>query len=211
MAATRLLFSLVLQAANQPSRFEFRQEARSEGPSDHRSWRSRYHCERRDWVSRGRHKKVKRPGIYLSHVTPGSAADRAGLRVGDRLVRFAGEEVGEESRLGIAIWAASSPTAIVVARGHDEILEMSADLDGEPLRYGISWREDKAEPGTVVLIEVVPQSAAHQAGLQVGDRIYRVADRDFRDGRELSQRLSAPPGPVPFLVERQGASEDRPG
>ena len=91
-----------------------------------------------------------------------------------------------------------------VQRETGEILEVSVDLDGGPLRYGISWREDDGEPGTVVLSEIVPLSAADLAGLAVGDRIYRVAGEDFRDGQQLAQRLAVLPGPVALLIERNG-------
>ena len=93
----------------------------------------------------------------MTNVTPGSAADRAGLQVGDRLVRFAGQEASNESRLGVTIWAASSPATAVIERAGGQTLQIAVELDGRPLRYGISWREDKGEPGTVLLTEVVPQ------------------------------------------------------
>jgi C-terminal processing protease CtpA/Prc len=92
----------------------------------------------------------------------------------------------------------------VIERADGQTLQISVELDGQPLRYGISWREDKGEPGTVLLTEVVPRSAAWLAGLQVGDRIYRVAEGPFRDAEELARRLASLPGPVPVQIERQG-------
>ena len=140
----------------------------------------------------------------MTNVTPGSAAERADLQAGDRLVRFAGQDASNESRLGVAIWAASSPATAVIERHGGQTLHIPVELDGRPLRYGISWREDQGEPGTVLLTEVVPQSAAELAGLQVGDRIYRVADGEFRDAEELARRLASLPSPVPVQIERQG-------
>ncbi len=203
-ATTRLLFSLVADAANRPGRFSFRGECRGEGPADlarlekpipPRAPRLGIAWQRSD---------NDPPGVVVTHVTPGSAADRAGLQAGDRLVQFAGQEAADESRLGVAIWAAPSPAMALVERAGREPLPIPLDLDGPPLRYGISWREDKNEPGTVLLTEVVPQSAACLAGLQVGDRIYRVADAVFPDGEELARRLASLPGPVPVQIERQG-------
>jgi len=200
----RLLFSMVVQAANQPERFVFRSESRVESPAGQ---------ERLETPTTPRAPRLgiawsaqegERAGVYLTHVTAGSAADRGGLQVGDRLLRLARQEVADESRLGVAIWAASSPVTIVVERAPGEILQVPVELDGGPLRYGFSWREDQGEPGTVVLVEIVPQSAAYLAGLQIGDRIYRVADREFRNGDELAQLLSSMPSPVPLLIERSG-------
>lgn len=202
-ATTRLLFSLVVEGANQPSRFAFRREARGERPADRVSLEKpvsprppRFGVS---WTDDG-----DLPGVALTHVTPGSPADRAGLQIGDRLVRFDGLDATDSSQLGVAIWAASSPATAVVEREGGETLEVSVDLDGRPLRYGISWREDQGEPGTVLLTEVVPLSAAYLAGLQVGDRVYRAADEDFRDGNELAARLSVLSGPVSLLIERNG-------
>jgi len=201
---TRLLLWLVVDAANRPNRFVFRQDSRSERPADlARLEKSVSPRPPRLGIAWAR-ENGDLPGVTLTLVTPGSPADRAGLQIGDRLVRFHDVDTTEDaSRLGVAIWAAGSPTTAVVQR-EGAILEIPVELDGQPLRYGISWREDEGEPGTVLLSEVVPLSAAYRAGLQAGDRIYRVADRDFRDGNELAQRLVALAGPVSLQIERIG-------
>lgn len=202
--ATRFLFSLVVQAANQPDRFEFRKESRVESPAVQERLEKPSPPRAPRLGIAWRKQEGERAGVYLTGVTPGSAADRAGLQIGDRLRSLAGQEVADDSRLGTAIWAAPSPATIVVERAGGETLQVQVEFDGEPLRYGFSWREDPAEPGTVVLIEIMPQSAAYLAGLQLGDRIYRVANRDFRSGEELARLLSSVPTPVPILIERSG-------
>jgi hypothetical protein len=203
-ATTRLLFSLIVDAANRPNRFAFRQDSRAERSADlarlENTGPPRPPRLGIAWAP----EDVTSPGVTLTCVTPGTPADRAGLQIGDRLVRFSDADTAEDShRLGVAIWAAHSPATAVVQRA-GEILEIPVELDGQPLRYGISWREDEGEPGTVVLSEVVSLSAAYLAGLQVGDRIYRVADRDFRDGNELAQQLLTLPSPVSLRIERNG-------
>jgi S1-C subfamily serine protease len=203
-ATTRLLFSLVVEAANQPSRLPFRGESRFEGPADLAKLDKPISPRVPRLGIAWQDKDGDPPGVTLTNVTPGSAADRAGLRIGDRLIRFAGQEPSNASRLGVAIWAARSPATAVIEREGGPTLQILVELDGRPLRYGISWREDKCEPGTVLLTEVVPQSAANLAGLQVGDRIYRVADSTFRDADELARRLATLPSPVPVQIERQG-------
>lgn len=203
-STTRLLFSLVVEAANQPSRFPFRGESRFEGLADQTQLERPVSPRPPRLGIAWQRKDGDPPGVTLTNVTPGSAADRAGLQAGDQLVRFAGQEASNESRLGVSIWAACSPTTAVIERDGGQTLQIPVELDGQPLRYGISWREDEGEPGTVLLTEVVPHSAAHLAGLQVGDRIYRVADGTFRDAGELSKRLASLPSPVPVQIERRG-------
>jgi hypothetical protein len=203
-AAARLLFSMVVDAANRPSRFPFRSDSRFESPSDQVQLEKPVAPRSPRLGIAWRREEGVQPGVTIANVTPGSAADRAGLQVGDRLVEFAGREASDEGQLGVAIWAANSPTTAVVEREDGQTLQISVELDGRPLRFGISWREDEGEPGTVLLTEVVPHSAAHLAGLKIGDRIYRVAGRDFRDGNELAKLLSSLPSPVPMQIERSG-------
>jgi hypothetical protein len=203
-ATTRLLFSLVLDAANQPSRFPFRGDSRFEGPADLAALEKPISPRPPRLGIAWQRNDGDPPGVRLANVTPRSAAERAGLQAGDRLLHFAGQDASNESRLGVAIWASSPPAAAVIERPGGQTRQISVELDGRPLRYGISWREDQGEPGTVLLTEVVPQSAAWLAGLQVGDRIYRVADGPFRDADQLARRLASLPGPVPVQIERQG-------
>ena len=73
-----------------------------------------------------------------------------------------------------------------------------------PMRLGISWRSDDAEPDAVIVSHVVAGSAAAAGGLRVGDRIYRVGGRDFSDDRAFAQLARTLPGPLELLVERDG-------
>ncbi len=200
----KLLFSLVMHLANRPALNGFRGQARDERRSHRTAFerplpprppRLGIAWQRRDGESRD---------ILLTMVVPGTPAELAGLRVGDHLVSFAGQSFDDDDEFRTAILAAPSPTNVVVKRGEDEELELSVQLDGEPLRLGISWREDASEPGTLTLSRVVSGSAAHLAGLKVADRIYSVAGTEFSDGNEFLQLLSANPDPTELLVERQG-------
>jgi Peptidase family M28/PDZ domain len=75
-------------------------------------------------------------------------------------------------------------------------------------RLGISWREDKGEPGTVVVTQVVEGSPAHQAKLEVRDRIYELDNQAFPDAAEfqslITSLLDAQVPEFTLLVERRG-------
>jgi hypothetical protein len=75
-------------------------------------------------------------------------------------------------------------------------------------RLGISWREDKAEPGTVLVTQVVEGTPAHTAGLAVHDRIYELDERPFSDAAEfqaaVTNLLDRDAAELRFLVERRG-------
>ncbi len=79
----------------------------------------------------------------------------------------------------------------------------------KPLRVGIVWRNDDADPGVAVVTYVAPGSPAERAGIQVGDRIYRVGGKPFATDAELGQWLRTLPGPLPIQIERQGRISTR--
>ena len=72
------------------------------------------------------------------------------------------------------------------------------------MRLGISWRIDSADPGCVVLNQVVPGSPAALAGLRLNDRIYRIGEREVSEFETVSAESFFENRKVSLLVERQG-------
>jgi membrane-associated protease RseP (regulator of RpoE activity) len=144
-------------------------------------------------------------GVVLRRVTAGSPADEAGLETGDRVVEFAGRPIETSDQLLWAVASAENPVSMVVRRsGHEEPLELTGQLDGSPLRLGVTWRTDDAEPGTVILTDVIPGSPAARAGLEVGDHVYQLGGRDFADEAEFGRRAKTLAAPIRLLLERDG-------
>ncbi len=149
------------------------------------------------------------PGLLVTRVTPGSAAAQAGVTVGDRILEFAGRTVESGDQFRLLVLAAQAPTRLVLQRADAvEPIEMSLNLLGKPVRIGISWDEDRAEPAMVILTRVIPGSAADQAGLAVGDRIYVVNGQRFADGDEFGNLVTHQAGPLHLQAERQGVLHD---
>ncbi|HEY3394681.1 MAG TPA: M20/M25/M40 family metallo-hydrolase [Lacipirellulaceae bacterium] len=75
-------------------------------------------------------------------------------------------------------------------------------------RLGISWREDKAEPGSVLVTQVVEGTPAHAAGLAVRDRIYELDASPFADAAEfesaITSLLDSQAPEITLLIERRG-------
>jgi hypothetical protein len=75
-------------------------------------------------------------------------------------------------------------------------------------RLGISWREDKGEPGSVIITQVVEGTPAHASGLRVLDRIYELNDRRLADAAEfetvITSLLDDQVPELTLLVERRG-------
>ncbi len=143
------------------------------------------------------------PAVRLEMVHPGSAAERAGLRRGDRIVRFAGKPV-DPQRLAAQVLAAPKQVEIDIQRpGEEQSRSVQVTLAGQPLRVGIAWRVDDAEPTLVQVVRVVPSSPAAMAGIRLFDRVYEVNGQRFSSSDEFGKLIAAN-GPLKLLVETLG-------
>lgn len=143
-------------------------------------------------------------GAQVVLVRRGSAAEAAGIQVGDVIREINGEQVTTTADILPLVLAAPPESEVVVERAAaPEPLRLPVLLDGEPVRIGISWRVDDAEPNAVALARVVPGSPAGRAGLLVNDRVYRVDGQSFAGSQEFSELLAGE-GPWQLEVERNG-------
>ncbi|MEN6407726.1 MAG: M28 family peptidase [Thermoguttaceae bacterium] len=203
---TRLLFGLLDELADRPeSTPKFRTVARYESPDTEK----KLEAERPGTIDRlgvgWIEDAAATGGVLVATVRKDSPADRAGIRPGDRIVQFAGQTIRSDDDFFGAVAAARSPAVVMVRRPQEkEPLQRSVALQGEPLRWGIFWRVDDAEPGAVVLTHVVPGSPAARVGLSVGDRIYQVAGRDFLDETKFEKLVNDSSPSLQLLVEHQG-------
>ena len=94
--------------------------------------------------------------------------------------------------------------AHVARAGAEQPLDLTIQLRGQPTKLGIVWREEEAEPGSVMLISIVPGSPAARAGLRPLDRIYAVNGQEFASADELRQLLAAAVMPYELSVENVG-------
>lgn len=145
------------------------------------------------------------PGLLLTQVVPNSAGAVAGLRTGDRILMINGRELHDGEQFRRIVLAARQPLDFAVARsGQGEPLTLKVKPTGAPVRVGLTWRLDDAEPGVVTLTRVVPGSPADDAGLKVNDRVYEVAGERFAKSDDFHRLLLTGERPLPLLVERQG-------
>jgi hypothetical protein len=201
----RLLFHVTDDLADGPEITGFRLAAGSETEKT-RAWRAAHRPQPPGRLGVGwRPQETEARGVRLARVVGGSPAEKAGLQPGDRIVRCDGREIHSGDDLSGTVMSAENPVSLVVERpGRPEPLDLTVQLDGTPLRLGITWRVDDAEPGTIILTHVVPGSPAARAGLQISDRIYRIAGRDFDDDGQFARLASTLPEPLELLVERDG-------
>lgn len=202
---TRMLFSFVRELSETPRLYGFRRASRVETEETRRQREQalpplppRLGVT---WQPSG-----DRDGAVVASVVPRSPAERAGLRAGDRIVRFAGREVHQAEDLRQLVLVAEAPAALVVERaGSAQPITLTAELAGPPVRVGISWRFDDAEPGVAIVSRVVPGSPAAASGMRVNDRVYEIAGESFAGDADFRKLLAGgDERPLEFLTERQG-------
>ncbi|MCA9147176.1 MAG: M20/M25/M40 family metallo-hydrolase [Planctomycetales bacterium] len=205
--ASRLLFGVAYEVADRSDLGRFRAAGPNETPA------SQQQLEQALPASPPRlgvrwYSDDEGPGLLLAHIERGTAAERAGLRVNDRLIEFAGKVITDQDQFRQEVLFAETSVELVVEReGAEEPVKIVAELDGKPTRLGIAWREDAGEPGTVIVTRVVSGSPGRIAGLQTGDRIYAIANEPFTVGRDVFERLTTLPSPIELTIERSGRME----
>jgi hypothetical protein len=201
----RLLFGTVYELAESDEKLPYRKAAGRETPETEKIIASQIALPANRLGVTLDAKPAAEGGVTLLRVTANSAADKAGLKPGDRIIQCAGREIHVDDDLIGAVMTADSPAILSLQRkGEEKIAEIPVDLPGQPLRLGIVWRVDEAEPGTVILTHVVAGTPAARAGLQAGDRIYQVAGRDFADETAFVEMLKIQADPLDVLVDRDG-------
>jgi hypothetical protein len=200
----RLLFNTTLALADAPAPQRFRPQSRLEFTSTRDSAESALPpLPSRLGVQWKPVSNDGEPSVRLETVHPGSAADRAGLRRGDRIVRFAAKPV-DPHRLAEQVLAAPQHVELEIKRpGEEQSRTVQVILAGYPLRVGIAWRTDDAEPTLVQVVRVVPGSPAATAGIRLFDRIYEVNGKRFASSNEFG-KLMAADEPLELLVETHG-------
>jgi hypothetical protein len=137
------------------------------------------------------HEREGATQMIVQRVTPGGAADKAGLQSGDRIVAVEGTALEVEALLPAAVLCAASEVNLEIVRGDQEPQSIRVPLGGRPVELGISWRQDSAAPGAVYITRVVPYSPADRAGIALYDRIYAIDGESFADQDALLDVIRA--------------------
>lgn len=201
----RLLFGVVYELAESNEKIPYRKAAGRETPETEKSLIRQIALPAERLGVALDAKPAPEGGVRLVRLMANSPADKAGLKPGDRILRCAGREIHSDDDLIGAVMTAESPLELTLQRqGEEQPAEISVELSGRPLRLGITWRVDEAEPGTIILTYVVPGSPAARAGLLPGDRIYQIAGHDIGDENAFLEMVKTLPEPLELLVDHDG-------
>jgi membrane-associated protease RseP (regulator of RpoE activity) len=122
---TALFLRLVLDLADRDPLPAFREESRREGPAAQRDLQQTQPLPG-PRLGIAWNQESARPGLRVTHVAPNSAAARAGIREGDRLIELNGWPIDDEAEFRYRILAAREPVRVAVQRGAGFAPELSA-------------------------------------------------------------------------------------
>ena len=205
MQVSRLMFNVLVELADAPSLGKFRSQSRQESTAVQKSLERPLAPPPGRLGIRWDERAAEEDKVVVASVSPGSAAEKGGLRPGDRIVSLAGNEITDLAQFRVVLLAAENPVTAVVERpGETEPRELQLKLPGEPTRLGIGWRVDDAEPDSIFINRITPGSRAELAGLKVGERIVRIDGHDFADAEAFRKAATEAPGAIMLDVEAGG-------
>ncbi len=151
------------------------------------------------------------PSPVVAQVDEGGAAQVAGLRPGDRIVSFKGEENPTWRRIsGLGMLSPGIEVPVVVERGGERVplkLKPSKETQNGNTFGDVGFDPDLgAFPASVRAVR--DNSPAAKAGLRPGDRIVTINDQPTRNNRHVMQTVAETTGPIRIKVEREGQTVD---
>ena len=155
----------------------------------------------------------KAQGAIVSEVAPKGPAEKAGVKVGDLIVRFNGQDVHSQADLPRIVGQLAPGTKVtfdVIRKGKRETLsgtleklkdetgaaEKPSIPDGKPTKtdaLGLSVAPAEGAEKGVQILSVEPDSAAQRAGLQRGDVITQLDFIDVDSVNTYSKIVSSMP------------------
>jgi len=150
-------------------------------------------------------------------ILPGSPAQKAGIRAGDRILALgvAGQEPTPIQAFDDLMYAVTLENAET-----EFTVEVERPADDEPIRKTFRVTSFRPEgsigpmfginvPQDTVIAKMLTTSPAYQAGLEVGDRILAVGGKPVAQLYQAVEALEqAPAGPVVLTIEREGREQD---
>jgi len=146
---------------------------------------------------------IPTPTSRVADVAPGSAAAKAGIVVGDRIVAAGGESLWRWVDLQKKLEASGSPSLPVTVEKENG-QHQDVTLEREKIESGDAWKDSGLSwSSPAALIGVAdPKSPAAIAGLQSGDTIVAVSGVPVANLFALKRRLAEVNPPIEFEVER---------
>lgn len=148
------------------------------------------------------------PDPIISYVVPNGAAEAAGIKAGDKIVSFDGEQSPTWRKIETdAAISPEKPLAVVVERAGNQLpltlTPKKTDRNGQ----AFGDVEMKPETGVqeVLVTKVDPDSPAMKGGMQDGDRIVSVNGSNVSNvGNFMTLVQDSKGAPLSIIVDRNG-------
>ncbi|MFM8551700.1 MAG: RIP metalloprotease RseP [Nitrospiraceae bacterium] len=139
---------------------------------------------------------------------PGSPADLAGMKVGDRIIRVNEKDISSKSELFDAVAKSNGQAMTLDVRRGDLVKTLvvtptpstAQDNGKEVVTYRLGIEET-----TPVITAVMTGSPAMAAGFRDGDRVLTIEGQEIRTWSQMTSLVKDNPGrPLHFQVQREG-------
>ncbi len=206
---SRYALRAILAIANREEPPRFREESQWENETTPQQWLASAPVRRLRLGVWWRVDASSEHPLVVSRVVPDSPAARAGVRVGDRLIRMGETDIRGEAAFRRLVDESPPETKLVVVRdGAESPTELSLKLAGPPRLLGVILQGEPANPGIRLVAFVDPASPAARAGIAVGDRLYAINGRRFTTDDDERVLLPDAHGTWHCQVERNGRLQD---
>lgn len=162
----------------------------------------------REGMSEGGRRPRRRLGAQVTDalkvetVTDGMAGAKAGLKVGDLLKSFDGEDLLDREDLTDALRKAGKKAKLVVERDGKTVeleLDFASAAEEPPQRLlGIQLTEG------MTIGEIFEGSVAEKTGLKIGDVILKIGDKSIEDQNALRAAMNEGGPKKKITIEREG-------
>jgi regulator of sigma E protease len=148
------------------------------------------------------------PAPVAYYVKPGGAADKAGMKPGDRIVAFNGRELpGWDKIYGDAMLSPGHQLPLVVERNGSNvplsIVPTPRTEDGET--FGLLEFLPDYGGIPVIVGGVTPGSPAEEVAFKDGDELLKVGDEDVKSSGHVTDYILNHPGQkIPITLRRDG-------
>lgn len=143
----------------------------------------------------------------IGKIQPGSAAEKAGLQVGDRILKF-GTQISPswmEVQTSEALNGGHALNVQIERKGERHTYQLTPTVDAKTGSGSAGWLLEPA----VVIAEVEPNMAAARAGLRPGDLLVSVGGQPVTSLEGVQKTISQANGkPVTVTYVRDGAFEN---
>jgi carboxypeptidase Q len=137
---------------------------------------------------------AREDGVTVDSVSEDSAAERTGLKPGDKIIKLGDVDVKTNAALTSAIQKADRKTSVTVMR------------DGKEVKLPVVWDRSLGfrVNAEMIVSRVSPESAAEKAGLKEGDKVLKLYGKEVTDPRKVRDLARDGDAKANFQILRDG-------